>query len=187
MAGREARRNEERLHFKFLAQYFENLHPDVYNKAENFYVEVKRMNPSVSDCTKTVQFMSVVKPNVPVPRYYRNWKLKGNTPRQMVLEIPLYKLPVPASASLQTTTAIPSPPVSLQTITAIPSPPLPLMSETTYKHLIDEIERDPEMQKILNDFYPDEFKDDDMNECVFNDVHMSDQIVSLENELMNIS
>ena len=41
MAGREAKRNEERLYYKFIAKYFENLHKDFYDEAIKLYEKTK--------------------------------------------------------------------------------------------------------------------------------------------------
>ena len=88
MSGREAIRNKERLKSKFIVKYFENLHPELFQKAVEFYQDVKQHNPGVFDLTKTVQFMEKVTPTVPIPRYYKSRKGK-ETKKQMRLQIPL--------------------------------------------------------------------------------------------------
>ena len=88
MSGREARRNQERLYFKFIVKYFENLHHDLFQKAVELYQHVKQNNSNVQDLTKTVQFMANVTPEVPIPRYYKTRKVK-KTEKQMMLQIPL--------------------------------------------------------------------------------------------------
>ena len=194
MAGREAKRNEERLYFKFLVKYFENLHPDLYDEAVKLYIETKKMNKGVKDQTKTAHFMSVVTPHIRVPRYYYTREVKANTPQQlqgspqMVLEIPLHKpqslqpTPVPAPVSSQpTTTTIPSPPVSSQPATTSMLP----LDDTVYQQVIEEIQRDPDMLQILNNFNFDD-DDDDTNAYVFNDVYRPDDLSPLVNELLNI-
>ena len=160
MAGREARRNDERLYFKFFVKYFENLHKDLHDKAMNLYEETKKLNPNVKDLTKTAQFMAVVTPGLPVPRYYHHRQLKADITRQiqggprMVLQIPLRKQqphqpspsaapcipspppPVPHQPSPSAAPCIPSPPPpvphqpSPSAAACIPSPPAPVPSQS---------------------------------------------------------
>ena len=171
--GREARRNDERLYFKFMVKYFEALHPDIFAKATNLHNETKKLNPNVKDLTKTVTFMTTVTPNIPVPRYYYNRLLKMDTVQQlqngprMVLQIPLQNL----QTSPSVTTHTPSPPVP------VPSPPAPvplqpsqsaplLMSENMYNQILAEIQADPDTAQIFRDFHlsnDGDDDDDDMN------------------------
>ena len=92
--GREAKRNSERLRYKFIVNYVEGLHPDIYKKAEKLYKETKETNPLVMDLTKTIKFMSAVTPDKKIPRYYyqraRQHERMQVAQRQMVLEIPLF-------------------------------------------------------------------------------------------------
>ena len=209
MAGREARRNEERLHYKFIYKYFEHLHPDLFMKAEDLYYEAKEKNPQVKDLTKTEHFMTTVTPSIPVPRYYnnRNLKRKNHTTQevnspQMVLEIQLQSpstllstAPVPPSST--STEPVPEPstvpvPPSLTSTEPVPEPstvPVPpplastepdsapshqalLIPENVYKDLLFELQKDPQLQQILNDFTRgDELNDDgDMFDMVWNDM-----------------
>ena len=50
--GREAKRNDERLYFKFVVKYIEGLHPEIFTKAVELHKEIKENNPGVSDLTK---------------------------------------------------------------------------------------------------------------------------------------
>ena len=200
--GREAKRNDERLYYKFIVKYIEGVHPEIFAKAVELHKEAKENNPGVNDLTKTTQFMATVTPELPVPRYYKHRNLKNtthhvrsfplndevkNTTRsiqeglRMVLQIPLYKhespphvpsLPpvTPHVPSLPPVTPhVPSPPPvtphvrspptvtphvpSPPTVTPhVPSPPpLPITSDM-YQELLTEIQRDPQMLQILNDF-----------------------------------
>ena len=217
MSGREAKRNDERLYYKFLVKYFENLHEDIYDEADKLYEETKKLNPKVKDLTKTAQFMDVVTPNIPVPRYYHNRQLKSYTTTthrglqegpQMVLHIPLHKLPpppaptadmlsltipVPPQPSPPTTTTtadmpsltIPVPPQPSQPIADMPSPPATpplLIPEALCEQLLTELLADPNMAQIMNDFPFSEDKDDDMNMFVQADFTMDD-ISPLEAEM----
>ena len=208
MAGREAKRNDERLYYKFLVKYFENLHKDLYAEAMNLYEETKKLNPNVKDLTKTAQFMAVVTPDIPVPRYYHHRQLKADITQQlqrgprMVLQIPLHKqqpsppVPVPPQPSPSAPACIPSPSAAA----CIPSPPVPvpsqpapvpaqpaplLMPDSTFQQLLTELLQDPNLEQILNDF-PFNKDDDDMNPFVQDDVFMMDDISPLETELLNM-
>ena len=135
--GREAIRNKERLYFKFITEYFRNVHEDLFEKATKLYDEVKENNPNVRDLTKTVEFVSTVTPNVLVPRYYRQRQLKMNKTihhqqqqlhiqhgPQMVLNIPLQRGSSPSTVSTPPPISTPST-VSTQTpmSTPISTPP----------------------------------------------------------------
>ena len=89
MPGRESRRNDERLYFKFIAKYFEGLHEELFEKAVDLFHDAKEKNPTVKDLTKTVQFMAAVTPEIPIPRYYKNRQPKVHKKPQMVLQIQL--------------------------------------------------------------------------------------------------
>ena len=93
MACREAIRNNERLYYKFICEYFEGAHNDLFLEAHKFFKEVKQMYPEVKDVTKTQEFMLRVTPNVPIPRYYQ--KRRANRPKPsplMQLRIPLMNM-----------------------------------------------------------------------------------------------
>ena len=90
MTCREAIRNSERLYYKFICEYFEGTHNDLFNEAHAFYKEVKQKYPEVKDVTKTQEFMARVTPDVPIPYYYQ--KRRANRPKSlplMQLQIPL--------------------------------------------------------------------------------------------------
>ena len=195
MSGREAKRNDERLYYKFIVMYFQNLHKDLFEKEEDLYHEVREKNPNVKDLTKTAQFMAVAMPHIPVPRYYNNRNLRKNTTRQqqveenttqqqqveenttqqqqlegpqMVLEIPLHT----PSSLLQTPPTVP-----------VPSQPPLLIPDNIYRDLLFELQRDPELLQILNDFPCGD--DDDISDLVLNDMHVEDDILRLETDLLS--
>ena len=232
--GREARRNDERLYFKFIVKYFEELHPDLFAKATNLHKETKKLNPNVKDLTKTASFMTVVTPNIPVPRYYYNRLLKTDIAQQlqsgprMVLQIPLQtqqpspsvtahtpsqpSQPAPLLMSDPSVTAhTPSQPsqsapllMSDPSVTAHtpsqPSQPAPLLlPEKVYNQILSEIQGDPDMAQIFNDFNlandDDDMNaqpapqqtpndDDDMNPFVWDDISKYDIISPLEDETL---
>ena len=98
MAGREAQRNNQRLEYKFIAEYIRCTNKDIYDEANSFYLMVKANNPRVHDLTKTVEFMERAKPNLYIPRYYYNRKGRKTTPTKqteqvMYLNIPLMTTP----------------------------------------------------------------------------------------------
>ena len=91
--GRESQRNNERLKYKFIVKYVEGIHPEIFADAVKFYDKTEKINPGVSDLTKTTIFMSTVTPGEPIPRYYGRRKLRRQQPPEpeMVLNIPLLK------------------------------------------------------------------------------------------------
>ena len=141
MAGREARRNDERLYFKFITKYFEGLHNDLFKKAEALFNEAKEKNPTVKDLTKTVQFMAGVTPELPIPRYYKNRQIKkANTTPQMVLQIPLFD--VQDLAASTPSVRVPSPPIR------VPSPPIrvpspPIFQQSTVPVRVPDVDCEP--------------------------------------------
>ena len=100
---RDGKRTIEHLRNKFIAKYVEGMYGDIYVEAQELYEDVKRKNPGRKDLTKTVEFMTAVTPDTPIPAYYfareRKCSQKTHettrtttTPR-MVLNIPLMSLP----------------------------------------------------------------------------------------------
>ena len=219
MAGREAKRNKERLEYKFFVQYFKNQHKDLYNEASDFYKQVKEKNPNVRDLTKTVEFVATTTPNAPIPPYYYRRQSRTTSVQQMVLNIPLIKqtsqsstTKLPSPATVQSTapsTMVPSPATVPSTVsstttttTTLPSPPtapLPVPSPPTvsstlqaeplmlpddiFQGLLSEIQHDPDLWAIFNNFDTVNIDDDDeMNPQVWNDLSTQD-ISPLEMEI----
>ena len=162
--GREAKRNSERLRYKFIVNYVEGLHPDIYKKAEKLYKETKETNPLVMDLTKTINFMSTVTPHRKIPRYYyqraRQHEQKQAAQRQMVLEIPLFKSKqLTTHTAPQTQTVAQHHPLPQQTPaestqqTSAESPLL--LSPHVYNDILLEIQKDPEMWRIFEDITVD--------------------------------
>ena len=214
MAGREARRNNERLEYKFIVKYVKNLHKDIYQEAFDLYLKTKEANPNVRDLTKTEQFMSVAMPGIPVPRYYTTRNLRVNKPTNlvvnkptnlvqegptMVLEIPLEK----RGKQQQSAPVVPSTQPLLmtedggkqqQSAPVVPSTQPLLLPEDVYRQLLAELQKDPELEKILNDFNTD-FQptnnnnnnaiddDDDMNPLVQCELFSNDEQSVLEMDL----
>ena len=193
--GREALRNDERLYYKFIVKYIEGLHGDLFTKADDFFKDTRQRNPYVRDLTKTVQFMTEVTPNKPIPRHYKYRQPRVDKP--IPLLIPLLKLQ-PTDVTSQPSPAVPvpvsqpSPPVPVSQ----PSPPVPvsqpsppvsvsqpsplLLQPDVYQDLLNEIQRDPELRQIMNDF-PDD--DESMNDLVWDDIYIPDDISPLEIEI----
>ena len=218
--SRQSRNNDERLYFKFISKYIEGLHPLIYEDAVAFHNETKQKNPDVSDCTKTVEFISRVMPNTPIPRHYFRRQKRSRT-QEMALQIPLLTNEQ-TLAIMATTTTLPAPlpelqqvsepelhPVSepeLQPVSATlteplpelpslsvsepelqpvsptltePLPELPSLSDTTpfpelqpeiFKEMLEEIQQDPQLSQIFNQFYEDDVC---MDDAVWDDISMS--------------
>ena len=223
---RDAEKRKERLHFKFISNYVEAMHRDVFIEAEELYEHVRRKNPKVFDLTKTIEFVSVVTPDKKIPKHYKCRK-QGcyaqvhDNMSMMVLDIPLIQLqpngslpavaaspllpptvpspPLPVVAASQPLPAVaaspplpptvPSPP--LPTVAAsqplpavaaspplpptVPSPPLPA---DVYQGLLEDLQKDPDLYRILNDFSVLDYED--MN---LGDVFISNDLTPLEIEL----
>ena len=230
MAGREAKRNNERLEYKFIVKYVKNLHNDIYQEAFDLYLKTKKANPNVKDLTKTEQFMSVAMPGIPVPRYYTTRNLRVNKPTNlvqggptMVLEIPLEKRGkqqqsapvVPSTQPLlmtedggkqqQSAPVVPSTQPLLmtedggkqqQSAPVVPSTQPLLLPEDVYQQLLAELQKDPELEKILNDFqsFNNDFQptnnnnnaiddDDDMNPLIQCELFTNDEQSLVEMDL----
>ena len=145
---------------------------DIFDEAHTMYNEAKEENPGVKDLTKTVFYMRRTCPDVPVPRYYNSRKLKSVTRKpkeytQMVLNIPLLSKQTTdslLSATDATPTLLQSMPLPTTAATdtplqTTPQPPepetesiLPLLPEETYMSLLEELQKDPDLERILNDF-----------------------------------
>ena len=152
---RQVQTTAERHYYKFIGNYVKSTHKDIFNEAHAMYNEAKQENPGVKDLTKTVFYMRRTCPNVPVPRYYNSRKLKSVTQKpkeqhtQMVLNIQL--LGKQTTDSLLSATDTP-----LQTTPQPPEPETesiqPLLPEETYMSLLEDLQKDPDLERILNDF-----------------------------------
>ena len=197
---RDAEKRRERVEFKFIAEYVRALHSDIYGKAKEFYYNIRQKYPDrVMDLTKTYEFVSKTTPGKDVPRYYmaRRTKETTITSKMMVLEIPLMTpqavavssppqaspQPLPPQASPPQASPHPQPPQ------ASPHPPTPQtlpppLSEEVYIQLLQDLQSDPDLARILNDF-PLHHED----ECMMDDIWDSIQTLEvspLKQELSNI-
>ena len=208
---REAEKRVERLHYKFINEYVKNLHHNIYKDAENLYNTIRQKYPDgVKDLTKTVEFMEVATPDKTVPRYYMSRKTtETTTEMEMVLRIPLIQhdgkntetqaVTSPPTASFPQDVASPPPTASFpRDVTSPPpvAPPpspqdvaLPVLPEKVYQDLLQELQKDPDLMEILNDFPLDgEFSGKDTTTDV-NDIWesiMPDDMSLLEDELCNV-
>ena len=196
--AREAEKRDERLHYKFITEYVKCLHKDIHDKAEELFNSIRHQYPNVKDLTKTVEYMNVVMPSKPIPRYYqcrRSDGTRSNTKSmsQMVLEIPL----IPLNPNTSLSVAAPSPPVASPPVASPPvaaaSPPvaaslhLPL-SDNVYQALLSELQQDPDLWRIINDFPIDDssLEDNDMDDFLHNDIWdaiIPDDVTPIESEL----
>ena len=164
--GRESIRNTERLHYKFIVKYIEGLYPEIHQKAEKLFQQTRKLNPNVSDLTKTAIFIKTVTPDLPVPKYY--YKRKGQ--QQMVLKIQMLDNEQLSSAMPQPQTQIvpehtvpietmPQPQTQIVPEQIIPPEHTPdeslcqhpfLIAPEIYNEILLEIQRDPEMAQIFD-------------------------------------
>ena len=191
--SRQSQMNDERLYFKFISKYIEGVHPAIFAEAVGFYKRTVEKNPGISDCTKTIEFVSTVTPNKPIPRHYHRRKLQRPqeiTPKMQPLEIPLLTkeqlLAIAANPQLTdeqlsatTSTTVPvseqvsAPPSQLppqaQLSEQVSAPALlneDLLSPEIYKQLLEELQLDPQLNQIFEDLE----EDDGMDETVWDDV-----------------
>ena len=89
---------------QFIAAYTEALHPDIYNKADKMYEELKELYPGKRDVRKTPQFLSLTTGTKSINSYYYKKKMSKKTRQEkfdnMVLTIPLEKYTHPQSTSI---------------------------------------------------------------------------------------
>ena len=177
---REAEKRVERLHYKFITEYMKSLHKDIFDKAEELYKNTRLLYPDgVKDLTKTIEFMQTVTPNKTIPRYYACRKtnethIRASNGREMVLEIPL----MPQSETTSPPVAAPPPPAVSQPL---------LLPADVYEELLQDLQKDPDLRQILNDFPLDDMQElsndlphDDMQELL-NDFPLDD-MVELSND-----
>ena len=177
---REAEKRVERVRYKFITEYVRCLHGDIYKKAEELYDSTRQKYPDgVKDMTKTVEFMQVTTPNKRIPRYYSSRKTERRGTAEMVLEIPLL--------DLNKGTSLPPPASSPQLPSSPPPASLPL-SEEVFQQLLQELQHDPDLSHILNEFdsHMDVSQQDDLacNDDLW-DVIMPDNLTPLEKELLS--
>ena len=197
--SRQAQRTAERHYYKFIGSYVKAKYNEIFDEAHAMYTDAKAENPGVKDLTKTAFYIRRTQPDdVVVPRYYNNRKLKSSTqeckePKQMVLNIPLMTistptaatatpLPATATATPLTATETAATPTPLQ---STPQPPEPLLlSQETYMSLLEDLQKDPDLERILNDFpfdgNMDPFVGNNMEPFVVNDMPCTDQFTPLE-------
>ena len=175
--SRQAQTTADRHFYKFISYYVRATHNEIYEEALALFTQAKVENPGVKDLVKTATYLRRAHPHARIPRYYNNRNLKSkqepnlNNPKHMVLNIPLI--------SIQPTRSFPSaelpPPEIAKSIPSEPAestPPqlaestLPEHTETTqvstspqlllptgiYEDLLKELQTDPELTRILNDF-----------------------------------
>ena len=212
MAGREAMRNRERLEYKFIVEYLSSQHKDIYAEAYNFYQDVKEKNPYIHDLTKTIEFVGKTKPYETIPRYYYRRRSKSTTSVKqneltMVLNIPLATIttapsPQPAPLPVQSQPPVSSPPPATLPVTAQPTAPLPVplavassspveplaLPDEIFHHLLSEIQQDPDLWAIFNNFDTisvnnNDDDDDGMNPQVWNDLSTLNNISPIEMEI----
>ena len=189
---RDAEKRTERLHYKFINEYVKALHRDTFDKAEDLYLKIRQLYPGVKDLTKTAEFVKVVTPNKRIPRYYMSRKTVEPN-REMVLQIPLISAP-----ELTRFTAPPPPPEVSQppppaaAATEVIQPPsgaaaevIQPIPEEVYQELLKELQKDPDLIRILDDLplstVPND--DDDVFTHMFDDI-MPNNITPLEEELL---
>ena len=173
--SRQAKTTTDRYFYKFISSYVETKYNDAYKEATALLERAKAENPGVKDLVKTATFMREVHPESVIPRYYLNRNLKQqrqqhqadcHNVKEMVLRIPLesYKPPTDTQTvepvqsvepTTDTQTVEPVQPVEPTTDTQTVEPVLPPLPDEAYQGLLWEIQQDPDLSSILNDFSMD--------------------------------
>ena len=164
---RDAEMRVERIKYKFVNEYVKHLHKDTYMKAKDLYNKIRKIySNGVKDITKTVEFMEATNQKI-IPRHYAR---KRKAEVEMVLRIPLMSLSPPVSSVSSTT-------VSSSTTESLP--PL-LLSDNTFEQLMAELQNDPDLAQILDDFPHNGIYNQDDNVLYET---MQDSMTPLEREL----
>ena len=212
---RDAEKRTERLHYKFINEYVKALHRDTFDKAEDLYLKIRQLYPpGVKDLTKTVEFIKVVTPNKRIPRYYMSRKTVEPN-REMVLQIPLISVPELARFTAPPPPEVFQPPLPAAAAAEVIQPPsgaaaeviqpiaaaaaeviqppsgaaaevIQPIPEEVYQELLKELQKDPDLMRILGDLplstLPND-DDDDVFTHMFDDI-MPNNITPLEEELL---
>ena len=174
--SRQAQTTVDRYFYKFISCYVQAKYNEVYKEAVALLECARAENPGVKDLVKTATYMRDVHPQMGIPRYYlnRNLKHRQQQPqqpnphnlKQMVLRIPLTSSKPPTStqsvepvqlAEAPTSTQsvepvqLAEPPTSTQSAEAIHLP----LSDEIYEGLLKELQADPDLANILNNFSKD--------------------------------
>ena len=207
--SRQAQATADKYFYKFISRYVEATHNELYKEALALFEQAKTDNPGVKDLVKTVTYLRKVHPEANIPRYYirRNLKSKRepnlDNSKHMVLNIPLISVkptcPSPAAPLPPPEIAMSTPPqltetvqLPLPTAAELPPPEIgmstpPQLTETvqlplpmgTYNDLLNELQSDPELANILNDFPFDSMNasaNDSVNEFTNDNVLDTDMI-----------
>ena len=195
--SRQAKTTADRYFYKFISSYVETKYNDAYKEAITLLERAKAENPGVKDLVKTATFMREVHPEIVIPRYYlnRNLKQQRHNLKEMVLHIPLesYKPPTdtqtvepvqPVEPPTDTQTVEPVQPVEPPTDTQTVEPVLPPLPDEAYQGLLRELQQDPDLSSILNDFSMDTTTPDVFDNMLNDDlIFWQDENSPLELEL----
>ena len=189
--SRQAKTTADRYFYKFISSYVETKYNDAYKEAIALLERAKAENPGVKDLVKTATFMREVHPEIVIPRYYLNRNLKQQRQQQhqpdchnlkeMVLHIPLesYKPPRSTPQTLEPVQPV-EPPTDTQTV----EPVLSLLPDEAYQGLLKELQQDPDLSSILNDFSTDTTTPDVFDNMLNDDlIFWQDENSPLELEL----
>ena len=197
-SDREAEKRAERVYFKFIVSYVKHVHGDIYEEADKFHKTIREKYPtSVKDLTKTQEFMNIATPSKTVPRYYMQRETKQAGMLDAVLEIPLLPSspqqpqasPQPSSPQQPQASPQPSSPQQPQASPQpsslpqpIASPPLSLLPDAVYNQLLLELQQDPDLTDILNNFPNTTMQDDNLHQDIWYDIE-PEHITPLEVEI----
>ena len=176
---REAEKRVERLEFKFISEYVKVLHGDIHKKAEDLYKSIRQKYPDgVKDLTKTVEYMNAVTP--PPPAVSSPPPVVSSPPPVVSSPPPVVSSPPPVVSSPPPVVSSPPPVVSSPT-------PLPLLSEEVFHQLLQDLQQDPDLAKILNDFPLDDSIMDtgDLHHDIWDSI-IPEDMSSLEQELESV-
>ena len=192
------RKRQERV----MCAYIKHAHPTAYEEAYKMYEKLNTMYPNTRDLRKTPYFVNNVK-RVGKEPFGKKPSGKNRQGHKFTLKIPLMTMethttttsslvtesssaaasspfPVVPSSPLPVVVSSPSPLVA-----PLPSPPLPVLPPVpsgTYQTLLEELQQDPDLYQIFNNF-PLQECNEEMDELVVDDIGDIDDISPLEAEL----
>ena len=158
--SRQAQTTADRYFYKFISHYVQAKYNEVYKEALALLERARAENPGVKDMVKTATYMRDVHPKAEIPRYYLNRNLKHRQQpqqpnphnlKQMVLCIPLTSSKTPTSTQSVEPVQLAETPTSTQSAEAVHLP----LSDEIYEGLIKELQADPDLDNILNNFSMD--------------------------------
>ena len=198
---RESRREDTRRkrQERVMCEYIKHAHPTAYEEAYKVYEKLNTMYPNKRDLRKTPYFINVMK-GVEKKSFGMKPSRKNRQGQEFALRIPLMRTETRATTTssivVPSSVVAPSSPLPVVPLSPLvvpqPSPPLPELPSVpqpspplpidAYQTLLKELQQDPQLHQILNNF-PLQECNEEMDKLVAEDIGDIDGISPLEAEL----